>query len=161
MSFGPIDPDLDLVGLEERVPARWREHDVIEEVRRLRKDGEPWISTRDRHGQRPPGLHHVWARAFKDLFPRFQTMRGRNVPRKGGWDCHGLPVELEIEKELGLHTKHEIEAYGIAEFNQRCRDSVKRYVEDWTSLTTARACGSTLPTPTGRCATTTSNRCGG
>ncbi len=62
-------------------------------------------------------------------------MRGHQVPRKGGWDCHGLPVELEIEKELGLHSKHEIEAYGIAEFNQRCRESVRRYVEDWTSLT--------------------------
>ena len=57
------------------------------------------------------------------------------VPRKGGWDCHGLPVELEIEKELGLHSKHEIEAYGIAEFNQRCRESVRRYVEDWAALT--------------------------
>ena len=82
-----------------------------------------------------PGLHHVWARAFKDLYPRFQTMRGHDVPRKGGWDCHGLPVELEVEKELGLSTKHEIEAYGIEAFNQRCRASVQRYVEDWSALT--------------------------
>jgi isoleucyl-tRNA synthetase len=72
---------------------------------------------------------------FKDLYPRFQTMRGRRVPRQGGWDCHGLPVELEVEKELGLHSKHEIEAYGIAQFNERCRESVTRYVEDWSSLT--------------------------
>ena len=78
----------------------------------------------------------MWARVFKDLYPRFQTMRGHAVPRKGGWDCHGLPVELEVEKELGLHSKHEIEAYGVAEFNQRCRDSVLRYVEDWSALTT-------------------------
>jgi isoleucyl-tRNA synthetase len=136
MSFGPIDPDLDLVGLEERVLARWRDRDVIGEVRRLRKDGEPWIfyeGPPTANGR--PGLHHVWARVFKDLFPRFQTMRGKNVPRKGGWDCHGLPVELEVEKELGLLTKHDIEAYGIAEFNQRCRDSVQRYVEDWSALT--------------------------
>jgi isoleucyl-tRNA synthetase len=77
----------------------------------------------------------VWARVFKDLFPRFQTMRGRRVPRKGGWDCHGLPVELEVEKELGFTAKHQIEEYGVAEFNQRCRDSVHRYVEDWSSLT--------------------------
>ncbi len=78
----------------------------------------------------------MWARVFKDLYPRFQTMRGHAVPRKGGWDCHGLPVELEVEKELGLHSKHEIEAYGVAAFNQHCRDSVFRYVEDWSALTT-------------------------
>ena len=136
MAFGPVDPDLDLVALEERVLARWRERDVIGEVRRIRKDGEPWIfyeGPPTANGR--PGLHHVWARVFKDLYPRFQTMRGKNVPRKGGWDCHGLPVELEVEKELGLLTKHDIEAYGIAEFNQRCRDSVQRYVEDWSALT--------------------------
>jgi isoleucyl-tRNA synthetase len=136
MAFGPVDPDLDLVALEERVLARWRERDVIGDVRRIRKDGEPWIfyeGPPTANGR--PGLHHVWARVFKDLYPRFQTMRGKNVPRKGGWDCHGLPVELEVEKELGLLTKHDIEAYGIAEFNQRCRDSVQRYVEDWSALT--------------------------
>ena len=136
MPFGPVDPDLDLPALEERGLARWRQREVIEETARLRKDGEPWVfyeGPPTANGR--PGLHHVWARAFKDLFPRFQTMRGRNVPRKGGWDCHGLPVELEIEKELGLGTKAEIEAYGIEAFNQRCRESVLRYVEDWSSLT--------------------------
>lgn len=136
MAFGPVDPDLDLVALEERVLARWRDRDVAGAVRRLRKDGEPWIfyeGPPTANGR--PGLHHVWARVFKDLYPRFQTMRGRNVPRKGGWDCHGLPVELEVEKELGLATKHDIEAFGIAEFNQRCRESVHRYVGDWTALT--------------------------
>ncbi len=136
MPFGPVDPDLDLPALEERALARWREREVIEETARLRKGDEPWIfyeGPPTANGR--PGLHHVWARAFKDLFPRFQTMRGRDVPRKGGWDCHGLPVELEVEKELGLHNKHEIEAYGIEAFNERCRDSVRRYVEDWSSLT--------------------------
>ncbi|HEX8804939.1 MAG TPA: isoleucine--tRNA ligase [Acidimicrobiales bacterium] len=137
MPFGPVDPDLDLPALEARVLARWRERDVVEEAARLRKGGDPWVfyeGPPTANGR--PGLHHVWARAFKDLFPRFQTMRGRDVPRKGGWDCHGLPVELEIEKELGLATKADIEAYGIEAFNQRCRDSVTRYVEDWSSLTT-------------------------
>jgi isoleucyl-tRNA synthetase len=136
MPFGPVDPDLDLPALEERVLARWRELEVIEEAARLRKGGEPWIfyeGPPTANGR--PGLHHIWARAFKDLFPRFQTMRGHDVPRKGGWDCHGLPVELEVERELGLHNKQEIEAYGIEAFNQRCRDSVRRYVEDWSSLT--------------------------
>ncbi len=137
MVLGPVDPDLDLAALEERVLERWRERAVAETVSKSRKGAEPWIfyeGPPTANGR--PGLHHVWARVFKDLFPRFQTMRGHDVPRKGGWDCHGLPVELEIEKELGLSTKHDIEAYGIEAFNQRCRDSVQRYVEDWSSLTT-------------------------
>ncbi len=83
-----------------------------------------------------PGIHHVWARSFKDLYPRFHTMRGRYVARKGGWDCHGLPVELEVEKELGFTGKAQIEEYGIEAFNRRCRESVQRYVEDWSALTT-------------------------
>ena len=135
MPFGPVAP-FDLVAMEERVLARWRSDGVVEHVRRLRADGEPWIfyeGPPTANGR--PGLHHVWARVFKDLYPRFQTMRGRQVPRKGGWDCHGLPVELEVEKELGLRSKTEIEAYGIAEFNARCRASVSRYVEDFVTLT--------------------------
>jgi isoleucyl-tRNA synthetase len=135
MPFGPVEP-FDLVALESRTLERWRRDDVIETVRNLRKDGEPWIfyeGPPTANGR--PGLHHVWARVFKDLYPRFQTMRGRMVPRKGGWDCHGLPVELEVEKQLGLTAKDQIEAYGVAEFNQRCRDSVQRYAEDWSSLT--------------------------
>jgi isoleucyl-tRNA synthetase len=136
MPFGPVDPGLDLPALEARVLARWQERKVVQEAARLRDGADPWIfyeGPPTANGR--PGLHHVWARAFKDLFPRFQTMRGRNVPRKGGWDCHGLPVELEIEKELGLATKADIEAYGIEAFNQRCRESVQRYVEDWSALT--------------------------
>src|ERR671910_939399 len=109
--FGPVDPSLDLPALEERVLARWREREVVEEAARLRKGAEPWIfyeGPPTANGR--PGLHHVWARAFKDLFPRFQTMRG-------------------------LDTKADIEAYGIEAFNQRCRESVQRYVEDWSALT--------------------------
>ena len=82
-----------------------------------------------------PGSHHVLARVFKDIYPRFQAMRGHYVPRKAGWDCHGLPVELEVEKELGIASKAEIEEYGIAEFNAKCRESVFRYVEEWNRLT--------------------------
>ncbi len=136
MPFGPVDPNLDLVALEVETLERWRSRDVIEETKRLRKGAEPWIfyeGPPTANGR--PGLHHVWARVFKDLYPRFQTMRGHDVPRKGGWDCHGLPVEIEVEKELGLTSKHDIEAYGVAEFTQRCRDSVSRYVEDWAALT--------------------------
>lgn len=136
MPFGPVDPDLDLPALEERRLELWRASDTVGAARRLRAGNEPWVfyeGPPTANGR--PGLHHVWARVFKDIYPRFQTMRGRDVPRKGGWDCHGLPVELEVEKELGLSTKHDIEAFGIAEFNRRCRESVQRYVTDWTALT--------------------------
>ncbi len=82
-----------------------------------------------------PGIHHVLARVFKDLIPRYQTMRGYRVPRKGGWDTHGLPVELEVERELGLTSKPDIEAYGVEAFNAKCRESVFRYVNEWERLT--------------------------
>ena len=136
MPFGPVDPNLDLPDLEQRILRRWRADDVPAAARTLRAGAEPWVfyeGPPTANGR--PGLHHVWARAFKDLYPRFQTMRGRDVPRKGGWDCHGLPVELEVERELGLSTKHQIEAFGIGEFNRRCRESVQRYVADWEALT--------------------------
>ena len=82
-----------------------------------------------------PGSHHVLARVFKDIYPRYRTMCGYRVPRKAGWDCHGLPVEIEVEKQLGISSKQEIEEYGIAEFNARCRESVFEYVEEWNRLT--------------------------
>jgi isoleucyl-tRNA synthetase len=82
-----------------------------------------------------PGSHHVLARVFKDVFPRYQTMRGRYVERKGGWDCHGLPVEVAVEQRLGFKNKKDIEEYGIAEFNRQCRESVFEFLEDWTALT--------------------------
>ncbi|MFD0428812.1 class I tRNA ligase family protein [Streptomyces zhihengii] len=83
-----------------------------------------------------PGAHHIEARVFKDVFPRFRTMRGYHVARKAGWDCHGLPVELAVEKELGFSGKKDIEAYGIAEFNARCRESVTRHTDAFAELTT-------------------------
>jgi isoleucyl-tRNA synthetase len=131
-----VDPQVDLVALEERVLARWREIDLFDQVKSLRRGSTPWVfyeGPPTANGS--PGLHHVWARVFKDLYPRFQTMRGHDVPRKGGWDCHGLPVELEVERELGFTHKDDIEAYGIANFNDRCRESVQRYVEDFAALT--------------------------
>ena len=82
-----------------------------------------------------PGSHHVLARVFKDVFPRYKTMRGFYSERKGGWDCHGLPVEIAVQNQLGIESKQQIEEYGIAEFNQKCRESVFEYLEDWTRLT--------------------------
>jgi isoleucyl-tRNA synthetase len=136
MAFQPVDGSLDLPALEERVLGRWRAHDVFQRSLSQREGASEWVfyeGPPTANGR--PGIHHVWARVYKDLYPRFQTMRGHHVARKGGWDCHGLPVEVEIEKELGLTSKHEIEAFGIEEFNRRCRDSVQRYVEDWGALT--------------------------
>ncbi len=135
MSFGPVPP-FDLVALEERRLERWRATSLAEEARRLRVGRPQWTfyeGPPTANGR--PGLHHVWPRVFKDLYPRFHTMRGRFVPRKGGWDCHGLPVELEVEKELGLRSKAAIESYGIDRFNERCRESVTRYVQDFIELT--------------------------
>ncbi|MEP6623878.1 MAG: isoleucine--tRNA ligase [Acidimicrobiia bacterium] len=136
MPFDPVDPRLDLVALEERVLAQWREHDVFSESLRQRADAPEWVfyeGPPTANGR--PGIHHVWARLFKDIYPRFHTMRGRYVARKGGWDCHGLPVEVEVEKELGFSGKPQIEDYGIEAFNRRCRESVLRYVEDWSAMT--------------------------
>jgi len=82
-----------------------------------------------------PGIHHVAARSFKDLYPRYQTMRGHRVLRRAGWDTHGLPVEVEIEKKIGSKGKQDIERYGIAEFNRMCRESVFNYIGDWNKLT--------------------------
>ncbi len=82
-----------------------------------------------------PGSHHVLSRVFKDIFPRFKTMRGYQVPRKAGWDCHGLPVELEVERRLGIDGKEQIEDYGVAKFNALCRESVLTYLKDWDRMT--------------------------
>jgi isoleucyl-tRNA synthetase len=135
-SFPPVDSSVDFVALEERVLERWRQGDVFAESLRRREGAPEWVfyeGPPTANGR--PGLHHVWARSFKDLFPRFHTMRGRYVARKGGWDCHGLPVEVEIERELGLSGKTQIRDFGIEEFNRRCRESVHRYVEEWEALT--------------------------
>ena len=122
--------------LEERVLERWRETDVFRRSLENRSGAEVWSfyeGPPTANGR--PGSHHVFSRVFKDVYPRYRTMRGYRVPRKAGWDCHGLPVELEVEKELGISSKQEIEAFGIAEFNARCRESVFAYVEDWNRLT--------------------------
>src|SRR5438046_539662 len=90
---------------------------------------------RPRAANGKPGVHHVLARVFKDIYPRYKTMRGYQVERKGGWDTHGLPVEIAVQRQLGIENKQEIEEFGIAEFNQRCREAVFEYLEDWNALT--------------------------
>ncbi|HET7510236.1 MAG TPA: isoleucine--tRNA ligase [Solirubrobacterales bacterium] len=134
--FQPVDPKQSFPALEERMLARWREEGVFERSLAQRADAPVWSfyeGPPTANGR--PGSHHVLARVFKDVYPRYKTMCGFRVPRKAGWDCHGLPVELEVERQLGISSKQEIEEFGIAEFNQRCRESVFEYVEDWNKLT--------------------------
>jgi isoleucyl-tRNA synthetase len=134
--YQPVDSRQSFPELEEQILERWRERDVFAESQRRREGAEPFVfyeGPPTANGR--PGSHHVLARVFKDVFPRYKTMQGRFVPRKAGWDCHGLPVELEIEKELGFTSKDDIERYGVAEFNAKCRESVLRYIDEWNRLT--------------------------
>jgi isoleucyl-tRNA synthetase len=134
--YAPVDSSQSFPALEEEILERWRERDVFHESVRRREGAEPFVfyeGPPTANGR--PGSHHVLSRVFKDVFPRYQTMRGRQVHRKAGWDCHGLPVELEIEKELGLAHKRDIEEYGIDKFNAKCRESVLRYIDEWNRLT--------------------------
>ncbi|MGI8728865.1 MAG: isoleucine--tRNA ligase [Solirubrobacteraceae bacterium] len=136
MPSRPVDPQQSFPDLELAVLERWRERDVFGESLRLREGAEPWVFWEGPPtANGPPGVHHVLSRAFKDIFPRFRTMRGYLVERRGGWDCHGLPVEIAVEKQLGISSKEQIEEYGIAEFNARCRESVFAFLEEWNALT--------------------------
>ncbi len=134
--FKPVDSRASFPEMEKRILQLWKERDVFrksiegrpEDKLYVFYEGPPTANAR-------PGVHHVLSRAFKDLFPRYKTMRGYRVPRKAGWDTHGLPVELEVERELGLKSKLEIEEFGVEEFNRRCRESVFRYVKEWEALT--------------------------
>src|SRR5713101_275049 len=133
--FEPLPAQVDLPALEHEILTRWQDAGIFERSLKQTAGGPRWIfyeGPPTANGM--PGAHHVEARTFKDLFPRFKTMQGCHVPRKGGWDCHGLPVEVAVEKELGLTGKRDIEAYGVAAFNARCRESVLRHVDAWLEM---------------------------
>jgi isoleucyl-tRNA synthetase len=133
--FEPLPGQVDLPALEHEILARWQDAEIFERSLKQTAGGQPWIfyeGPPTANGL--PGVHHVEARTFKDLFPRFKTMQGFHVPRQAGWDCQGLAVEVAVEKELGLTGKRDIEAYGVAEFNARCRESVLRYVGAWLDM---------------------------
>jgi isoleucyl-tRNA synthetase len=136
MAFQPVSSRVDIQKLENDQLNFWREKEIFKRTLSEREgcpnyvffEGPPTANG-------APGIHHVLARAFKDMFPRYKIMTGHRVQRKGGWDTHGLPVEIAVEKELGFKNKGDIEAYGIAEFNKKCRDSVFRYTQQWEKLT--------------------------
>ncbi len=134
--YRQVPAQVDLPALEHEVLAFWQENKVF--ARSLEQTaGRPeWVfyeGPPTANGM--PGAHHIEARVFKDVFPRFKTMQGHHVTRKAGWDCHGLPVELAVEKELGFSGKQDIERYGIAEFNAKCRESVTRHTDAFAELT--------------------------
>jgi isoleucyl-tRNA synthetase len=134
--YRPVPAQVDLLELERGVLEFWRDRKVF--ARSLeRSAGRPeWVfyeGPPTANGM--PGAHHIEARVFKDVFPRYKTMKGFHVERKAGWDCHGLPVELAVEQELGFAGKRDIEDYGVAEFNARCRESVTRHTDAFGRLT--------------------------
>ncbi|PKO06628.1 MAG: isoleucine--tRNA ligase [Chloroflexi bacterium HGW-Chloroflexi-3] len=134
--FRPVSPKLNVNQMEEGILAYWKDKDVFHKTLKERKgspeyvfyEGPPTANGR-------PGVHHVLARAFKDIFPRYKTMQGFYVSRRGGWDTHGLPVEIEVEKQLGFTNKQDIENYGIDKFNALCRESAFTYIQEWEKLT--------------------------
>ncbi len=134
--FKKVDSNIDLVKLEENILDFWKENNIFKKTLEKNKDKPGFVfyeGPPTANGE--PGVHHVLSRVFKDIFPRYKTMKGFNVPRKAGWDTHGLPVELEIEKKIGINSKKEIEKIGIEEFNRLCRESVMKYEEQWKKLT--------------------------
>ncbi|MGI9016664.1 MAG: isoleucine--tRNA ligase [Euzebya sp.] len=134
--FSPVDQQPDFPAMEAAILARWQQEKTFHRSLAARADGPVFnFNEGPPTANGRPGVHHVEARAFKDIFPRHRTMKGYRVPRKAGWDCHGIPVELEIEKRLGFTHKQDIEDYGVEEFNRLCRESVLTNVEEWTSLT--------------------------
>ncbi len=136
MTFKPVSPKLDMVALEEAILKFWKRERIFQKTLEQRQGRPEYVfyeGPPTANGK--PGIHHVLARVFKDIFPRYRVMRGYHVIRRGGWDTHGLPVELEIEKLHGWTSKQQIEDYGIARFNAECRKSVFEYIQEWERLT--------------------------
>lgn len=136
MTMRPISAAIDLPAMERSILDFWRQNSIFEASTTARQSGQPWTfyeGPPTANGL--PGTHHIEARVFKDVFPRYQTMKGRYVLRKAGWDCHGLPVEIAVEKELNFSGKGDIEKFGIAAFNAKCRESVTRHVDAFATMT--------------------------
>jgi isoleucyl-tRNA synthetase len=134
--FKPVGSKVNFPQVEERILKLWQDKKIFQLSLEARRDGDLFIlyeGPPTANGS--PGIHHVLARVFKDVIPRYKTMKGYYAPRIGGWDTHGLPIELEVEKALGLSSKKDIESYGIDRFNARCRESVFSYLKEWEAMT--------------------------
>jgi isoleucyl-tRNA synthetase len=134
--FKPVSPKLDVTALEEGVLKFWKAQKIFQKTIEQRRGAPEYVfyeGPPTANGK--PGVHHVEARAFKDMFPRYKIMNGFHVSRRGGWDTHGLAVEIAVEKKLGFNNKQQIEEYGIEKFNDLCKKSVFDYIQDWEKLT--------------------------
>ncbi len=134
--FQPVNSKVSFPEIERKILEFWRANRIFEKSIEARSSSPKYIfyeGPPTANGN--PGIHHVLSRVFKDVIPRYKTMKGFCVPRKAGWDTHGLPVELEVEKQLGFTGKAQIESYGVAKFNALCRESVFKYLKQWDSLT--------------------------
>ncbi|MFW5985675.1 MAG: isoleucine--tRNA ligase [Halanaerobiaceae bacterium] len=146
-SFAPLE-DVEVSKKEQEITQFWKENDLLEKTIENREGNEPFVfyeGPPTANGR--PGIHHVIARTLKDAVCRYKTMQGYQVKRKAGWDTHGLPVEIEVEKKLDLNTKQEIEDYGIDKFNQKCRESVFEYESLWREMTDRMAYAIDLDNP--------------
>src|SRR3954468_16171055 len=133
--FEPLPPDRPADAIEQELLAQWERERLFEQQLAANAESPSFVffeGPPTANGR--PGIHHVFARTIKDLFCRYRAMKGFRVERKAGWDTHGLPVEIEVEKQLGISGKQQIEAIGVAEFNRLCRESVFRYRADWERL---------------------------
>ncbi len=134
--FKALSPQIDLPATEHSILSFWETQEIFHKSVAAGEGSDNWTFFEGPPtANGVPGTHHIEARVFKDAFPRFQTMKGKQVIRKAGWDCHGLPVEIAVEKELGFSGKGDIEKFGIAEFNDKCRTSVQRHVDEFTKMT--------------------------
>jgi len=134
--FKPVSSRLNISLLENEILRFWQQNDIFHKSMETREGGPEYVfyeGPPTANGK--PGVHHVLARVFKDMFPRYKSMNGYHVLRRGGWDTHGLPVEIEVEKRLGFTNKQDIEDYGIAKFNEHCKNSVFTYIQEWEKLT--------------------------
>ncbi len=134
--FKPVGSRVNFPKAEAKTLELWKEKKTFQHSLEARRQGKLFVfyeGPPTANGS--PGIHHVLARVFKDIIPRYKTMKGYYVPRIAGWDTHGLPIELEVEKQLGLSSKKDIEQYGIDKFNARCRESVFSYLKEWDAMT--------------------------
>jgi len=139
--FQEVNSKMDFPQLEEGILHFWKEHQIFNKSIESR-EGAPHYAFYEGPptANGSPGVHHVLSRLFKDIICRYKTMKGYHVPRKAGWDTHGLPVELEVENSLGFTSKDQIEKYGVAQFNQKCRESVFSYIKEWEAMTERIGC---------------------
>jgi len=139
--FREVNTKINFLQLEEDILRFWEEQEIFNKSIEIRERGPHYAfyeGPPTANGS--PGVHHVLSRLYKDIVCRYKAMKGYHVPRKAGWDTHGLPVELEVERSLALTSKAQIEEYGVARFNDHCRQSALKYIKEWEAMTERLGC---------------------